>query len=68
MNSHHEQRAGHLHRIVILSRFLWSMQRKNLAGRARVHVRRRLAADFEVRCRFAPYAVETIVGPVHAWT
>ena len=65
----HDQRAGHLHRAVI-SRLLIrpSIQRKNLASHVLGRVLRRLAADFRERYGYAPYVVETFVGPEHEGT
>ena len=61
----HEKRGSQLHRVVNLSRFLIrpGIQCKNLASRALGRILRRLAADFRERYGYAPYVVETFVGP-----
>ena len=66
----HEQRGSQLHRVACLSRFLVrpGIQCRNLASRALGRVLRRLAADFEQRYHYAPYVVETFVGPKHEGT
>lgn len=66
----HAQRSGHLHRVVNLSRFLIrvSTQCKNLASRVLGRVLRRLVLDFRARYAYAPFVVETFVGPDHEGT
>ena len=66
----HQKRGRQLHRVVNLSRFLIrpGIRCKYLASRALGRVLRRLAADFEERYHYAPYIVETFVGPEHEGT
>ncbi len=66
----HEQRNGHLNRVVNLSRFLIrpSVRCKNLASFALGRVLRRLPSDFRIRYKYAPYVVETFVGPRYEGT
>ena len=64
------KREQHRHRVVNLSRFLIrpSVRCTNLASYALGRVLRRLASDFSVRYGYAPYVVETFVGPDHEGT
>ena len=66
----HEQRGSRLHRVVNLSRFLIrpGIRCRNLASRMLGRVLRRLASDFRARYDYAPYVVETFVGPKHEGT
>lgn len=66
----HEQRGRQLHRVVNLSRFLIrpGIRCRNLASRVLGRVLRRVAADFKERYHYAPYVVETFVGPEHEGT
>ncbi len=66
----HEQRSGHLKRVVNLSRFLIrpSVRCKNLASFVLGRVFRRLSSDFMARYKYVPYVVETFVGPRYEGT
>ena len=66
----HEKRGSQLHRVVNLSRFLIrpGIDCKNLASYCLGRVLRRLASDFRERYDYAPYVVETFVGPKHEGT
>ena len=66
----HEQRSDQLHRVVNLSRFLIRActQCKNLASHVLGRVFRRLILDFRAHYAYAPYVVETFVGPDHEGT
>ena len=66
----HDKRGSQLHRVVNLSRFLIrpGIQCRNLASYCLGRVLRRLAADFNECYGYAPYVVETFVGPEHEGT
>ena len=61
----HAQRRRQLNRVVNLSRFLIrpGVQCRNLASHVLARVLRRLRRDFKMRYHYAPYLVETFVGP-----
>ena len=61
----HSKRAENLNYVVNLSRFLIrpDVFCKNLASHALGRVLRRLPSDFEARYGYAPYVIETFVGP-----
>ena len=60
-----EQRKGHLHRVLCMSRFLIrpSVSCTHLASYVLGRVLRRLARDFEARYGYRPWLVETFVEP-----
>ncbi len=63
-------RRAHLHRVAGLSRFLIrpGVECRNLASRVLGRLLRRLPADFEARCGYAPCLVETFVDGTHSGT
>ena len=66
----HTQRQAQLHRVTNLSRFLIrpEVQCRNLASFVLGRALRRLPGDFRARYGYAPYLVETFVGPDRAGT
>ena len=66
----HAQRERDLHHVVNLSRFLIRpcVSCRYLASHVLGRVLRRLAADFRARYSYAPYLVETFVGPDYEGT
>ena len=64
------QRQQHLMRVVSLNRFLIrdGVQVKNLASHLLQQVFKRLRVDFAARYGYAPWVIETFVGPEHQGT